>query len=483
MKSLYTKIILGSMVILIAGAILLNTGLSYLYKSYIIDKNYEEMLELAESFVDNISDSFEGDVVNESEIVKEMKSLEQYGNITTWFLINKDTILTTDIRGKGDLILNEIRNNEINEVIDTKKPIFREANYNFAKDAKQYTLIFPIKYLKDYDIVLLLNKSLPNINKATAEGTRYSFLAIFSVFIYAYIMIIVSTGRLTNEIQILNTGVKEIAKGNYDAKLKVERNDEIGELSRNLTQMATALKEVESTRRKFISNISHDLRSPMTSIKGYVNGIIDGTIPADKRLIYLSRVSDEADRMTKLINDILDLSKVQNAKISVNKEEIDINALIIGILDSFEGRINDKNVNVEINFCESYKVICDESLMFRVVNNLIDNAIKFVDEKGTIEINTEKRDKKLIVGIRNTGTHIEKDLQKNIWQRFYKIDDSRGIEKTSSGLGLSIVKEIIDLHGEKIDVYSSEEEGTLFVFTVETKETTKGKTLKIERKK
>ncbi len=483
MKSLYTKIILGSMVILIAGAILLNTGLSYLYKSYIIDKNYEEMLELAENFVNNISDSFEGGAVNESKIIREMKSIEQYGKITTWFLINKDTILTTDIRGRGDLILNEIRNNEINEVIDTKKPIFREANYNFTQNSKQYTLIYPIKYLKNYDIVLLLNKSLPNINKATAEGTRYSFLTIFSVFIYAYIMIIVSTGRLTNEIQILNSGVKEIAKGNYDAKLKVERNDEIGELSRNLTQMATSLKEVETTRRKFISNISHDLRSPMTSIKGYVNGIIDGTIPPDKRLIYLSRVSDEAERMTKLINDILELSKVQNAEITVNKKETDINALIIGILDSFEGRINDKNINVEINFSETYKVLCDEDLMFRVINNLIDNAIKFVNERGTIEINTEKRDKKLIVGIRNTGSHIEDSVKKKIWQRFYKIDDSRGIEKASSGLGLSIVKEIIDLHGEKIDVYSSEEDGTLFVFTLETMDSNKGKTIKIERKK
>jgi signal transduction histidine kinase len=233
--------------------------------------------------------------------------------------------------------------------------------------------------------------------------------------------------------------------------------------------MAVNLQELESTKERFISNLSHDLRSPLTSITGYTRGLIDGTIPEENQEKYLKIVLEESTRLTKLTNDLLDLSKMQSGNISVNKTDFDINQMIIHELDKFEQRIEEKDIQISLKLMEE-RVLAhgDYEGIRRVVYNLMDNAVKFVDKAGIIEIKTENKEDKILVGIKNSGAYIPKEKLNTIWQRFSKMDDSRGIEKKSNGLGLSIIKEIIKAHDEKIDVYSSEEFGVVFIFSIST---------------
>ncbi len=182
---------------------------------------------------------------------------------------------------------------------------------------------------------------------------------------------------------------------------------------------------------------------------------------------YLNIVFDETERLTKLTNDILDLSKMQSGTINLEKADFDIHELLISVLDTFEDRINKKGVQVNLKLIDGRTLVHgDRSKMERVVFNLIDNALKFVNEDGYLEVMTNKKEDKILVGIRNTGSMIPEEKLATIWNRFSKLDDSRGERKDSSGLGLAIVKEILDSHEEKIEVYSNNFLGVMFVFSL-----------------
>ncbi len=465
MKSIFSRVIISTLVILMIGIGILTLGLNFMYKNYIVDRHKADLIHLAEVMAYRINYRTT-EYLETNSLREEMINLETYADLKVWIMINNTHVLTSDLNIDGDLVLEELKENEINEILNTQTPIFRESNFKIYDENEYYTLIYPIQIDESHSIILFLNKSLPNINEKVSEVNSFSFFSIAIVFLYSAITLYFSTKKMTDEIGILNTGVRAMAKGNFDTKLNLEREDEIGELSRNLTYMAKSLNELEQTRRKFVSNVSHDLRSPMTSISGYVNGILDGTIPEDRWSHYLEIVSDESNRMIKLINEVLDLSKIQDKNYTIRESKVDINALILSVIDSFERRLHEKNINVDLDFSKECFVLCDEMLIIRVVNNLVDNAVKFVDNNGVISVKTEIKNDKLIVGIKNTGGYIEPEKIKTIWGRFTKLDDSRSAEKSSSGLGLSIVKEIIKAHNEKIDVYSDKEDGTIFLFSL-----------------
>lgn len=465
MKSIFAKALFNAILVLLFGIGLITMGLNIMYKNYMVERNMHELRRLAEVMSMRMEEDIDRKDLKIETLVDEISNVETYGDIKVWLMLNEEHMLSSD---KSVEILEYLNEAEVEEILSAEEPIFREARFKLREsDDEYYTLIYPFHLSYYGRIAIVLNKSLPNIYKDIAEINSFSVITISLVFFYAAFIIYFFTKHLTEEIRTLNSGVKALAKGDFNVKLRLDRKDEIGELSQNLVDMARAIEEIETTRRKFVSNVSHDLRSPMTSISGYVNGMLDGTIPQDKWLHYLSIVSDESRRMIGLINEILDLAKFQNASYEVTKMEVDLSQLILGILDSFERRLNEKNINVEINFMERCLVYCDEFLIIRVISNLIDNAIKFVDEGGNLRVETRPNHGKIIVAINNSGPVIPQDKLKTVWERFTKLDDSRGNEKSSSGLGLAIVKEILSTHGEKIDVYSDEKTGTTFVFSLE----------------
>jgi signal transduction histidine kinase len=250
----------------------------------------------------------------------------------------------------------------------------------------------------------------------------------------------------------ITAATNEYANGNFKHQISINKDDEIGRLAHSLNFMASELDASEEYQKKFIANISHDFRSPLTSIKGYLEAILDGTIPSEMQEKYLNIVLTETARLNKLTQSMLLLNNLNAKELMLEKTNFDINTVIKDTAASFGGSCMAKNLSIELILTgKSLYVFADMSKIQQVLYNLIDNAIKFSNNNSTIYVETTEKNE---------------DSINQIWDRFYKIDTSRGKDKKGTGLGLSIVKEIIQVHNENINVVSTEDVGTEFIFTL-----------------
>ena len=258
------------------------------------------------------------------------------------------------------------------------------------------------------------------------------------------------------------------AHGTRPPRTVYDKDDELGRLNATLKYLVEAADNSSEYQRKFISNISHDFRSPLTSIKGYVEAILDGTIPPELQDRYLQIVLDETTRLNKLTEGLLLLNTFDDNEIYLEMSEFDILEVARHTVDSFEGTCQKKNLTVRIVSKEdSIFVYADMCRIQQVLYNLLDNAIKFSAPGNEILITVTTRKKSVFVSVKDFGIGISKENLSRIWDRFYKTDSSRGRDKKGIGLGLSIVREIIYAHGQNINVISTEGVGTEFVFTLD----------------
>ena len=230
--------------------------------------------------------------------------------------------------------------------------------------------------------------------------------------------------------------------------------------------MASSLEAIEENRKSFISNVSHELRTPMTTIGGFVDGILDGTIPESQHKQYLRTVSEEINRLARLVRSMLNISKYEAGELELQTEVFDLTSLTIRTVLLFEKRIEAKHIDIRGLDAGRFFVNADEDLAQQVIYNLTENAVKFVDEGGYISYDFRKDDKFVYAVIRNSGEGLKKNEINKVFDRFYKTDESRGKDKTGVGLGLSIVRSIIKLHNGSILVRSKPGEYTEFEFSL-----------------
>lgn len=268
-------------------------------------------------------------------------------------------------------------------------------------------------------------------------------------------------------IEEINNSAKRLAKGNVQERVKVIGKNEIGELAQSFNTMAQSIEEADNIRKEFISNVSHELRSPITSIKGFVGGILDGVIPRDKENYYLKIVYDEIDRLARLVNDLLDISAMESGKFNLHISEFDINQTISLCILNLENKIKTKNLNVKAIFHEKRCfAMGDRDRILQVITNLLENAIKYSEDSGQIEVNISTKSEKIFVSIFNSGSILSEYDLNHIWDRFYKSDKSR-TNKISTGLGLPIVRLILSQHNQDIWVENVDDKGVKFVFTLQ----------------
>ena len=236
---------------------------------------------------------------------------------------------------------------------------------------------------------------------------------------------------------------------------------------RYMEEMADELSRSNEYRRSFISNISHDFRSPLTSIKGYIEAMIDGTIPPDKHEKYLQIVLSETMRLTKLTQGLLELNNFDSFDLQLDKSNFDIKSIILPTINTFEGRCQDKGIYLHAIFhTDNTIVYADRTRIQQVIYNLVDNAIKFTPEGRQITVQVTEKSDKVYVSVKDEGVGIPPESIKKVFDRFYKTDPSRGKDKTGTGLGLAITKEIIKAHGENITLTSKVGEGSEFIFSL-----------------
>ncbi|MBE5958777.1 MAG: HAMP domain-containing histidine kinase [Lachnospiraceae bacterium] len=282
-----------------------------------------------------------------------------------------------------------------------------------------------------------------------------SFALLFIFFLYVYL-----------PLKELRRAAFEYAKGNFSYdKLNVSSNDELGDLAASLLYMSHQLNETEEYQKTFISNISHDFRSPLTSIKGYIQAMLDGTIPPELQNKYLGIVLSESERLERLTSGLIDLNSWNTKAPGLVFEDFDIDAIISSVIDTFHGRCEKRHIVFDYTKGSNF-VFADRSKIEQILYNLIDNAMKFSPDDSAISIKVYSKGEKYYCSIKDRGTGISKKDLAKIWDRFYKTDSSRGKDKTGSGIGLSIVREIINAHNQTIDVVSTEGVGTEFIFSL-----------------
>ncbi|MBR3397308.1 MAG: HAMP domain-containing histidine kinase [Lachnospiraceae bacterium] len=288
------------------------------------------------------------------------------------------------------------------------------------------------------------------------------------IFLLSLVILVLIFVWVNIPVRKITAGAKEFASGNLKHTIGLKTGDELEYLSDTLDFMASELDKANSYQSAFIANVSHDFRSPLTSIKGYAEAMQDGTIPPELHSKYLGIVISEADRLNKLSQELITMKQVNNSgKRVLNVTDFDLNAMIRTTAASFEGTCYEKSIIIDLIMEEdALTVRADLTQIQQVMYNLIDNAVKFSRNNSTIEIETTERYNKAYIVVRDHGIGIASSEINKIWDRFYKADTSRGKDPRGSGLGLAIVKEIIQAHGEKINVISTPDVGTEFSFTL-----------------
>lgn len=294
----------------------------------------------------------------------------------------------------------------------------------------------------------------------------YRLLVLFTILSAILLLYIIYMfgKKITRPLSNVTSGAKIMATGDYKQKIEVLESDEIGELAEILNGMAKRLDENDRKSIEFISNISHDIRSPLTSIQGFLQAIIDGTIPDNKKERYLTIVLEETQRVILLANNLLDITKLEQNTRSSSLSEFDINELIRNIAISFETKVLEKQLQINLIFEQAeVKVNTNKEKLQRIIYNLVDNAVKFTNNNKTVYISTMVKDGKICISVRDEAHGLSEIEKTKVFDRFYKTDYSRGKDKNGSGLGLSIVKELAMSLGGKVYVNSELGHGSEFV--------------------
>lgn len=317
--------------------------------------------------------------------------------------------------------------------------------------------------------VIFVSSETFSENILTSKMTTLVIAASLWVFLAALVAVYYISRKISQPLKEIANAASSFSVGKMDVRVSVVGKDEVANLSKTFNNMAISLEHLEKQRTSFIANISHDLRTPMTSITGFVDGILDGTIPKDKQEHYLEIISSESKRLSRLVNSLLEISRIESRDISMTMKPYNLTEQVRQIIISFEQKISAKNIDVVFNEETNGDVFvfADSDTIHQAIYNLCDNAVKFTNENGLITISIIPfKDKKVTVKIRNTGEGISKEDLPFVFERFYKTDRSRGLDKTGMGIGLFIVKTMINKHGEEIHVDSVENEFCEFSFNL-----------------
>lgn len=348
---------------------------------------------------------------------------------------------------------------------------YTTGNYYDTFEHDYLTAYSPI--ISDYRTCgyIVINQDLSVVRTEMLSISNFIYLTFFIIYFFSIIIIVVFHFSIYRPLKKIKFASSEFAKGNFKYNgLKIKSSDEIGILGEKINFMAQEMNTLDENHKKFIANISHDFRSPLTSIKGYVNAMLDGTIPPELYDKYMNIVLFETERLNKLTGTLLNMNTWNSKGYHLELSDFDIVPIIRNTLASFEGQCTGKKISVNVSLGESsYFVTADQIKIQQVIYNLIDNAIKFSPRNSTINVDISDKNDKIFISIKDFGCGIPKNSLNKIWDRFYKTDSSRGKDKAGTGLGLSIVKDIISAHNQNINVISTEGVGTEFIFTLSRK--------------
>ena len=370
----------------------------------------------------------------------------------------------------------QIPRNLLDQMAGGQKAMFDSGTLGGVYDKGQYTagcvLTDAAGQVRGYAFA---SSNTSALNGYVADMFSTFILSAGLMLLISSLLSVVFTTRLTLPLRRIAEAARKFGAGDFSTRVPVEGEDEVAQLAVTFNNMAANLEAIDSSRSNFMGNIAHELRTPMTSVKGFVDGMLDGTIPPELYNHYLGVVSQEVGRLTRLIQNMLDISKLEAGEYQVNARSYDVWESITGAALAAEQRIESGKIQIQGLVPERTMVYADPDLVHQVVYNLLDNAIKFTPEEGIIRFGVTRSGGQVTVSIWNTGPGIAPEALPFVFDRFFKEDRSRGLNTRGSGLGLHICKVLVNLSGGKIWVESQEGEWCRFSFTLPAEGAKKGR--------
>lgn len=462
-RTLYLKFLIAYVLFAVFGFIAVGTVISNMTLEHCrrarAESLYSEATQIATTYAADLYNS----ETTLSAVQEQLTDLSRYMEATIWI-----------INPSGQLVIDSSRDLDEDEelVVEEFDPTITGSTYYTIGDffgtfqEEELSVLAPITANYKVQAYVVIHTPMSAIRSESDELLNISYLLLIILFLLSGIILIFFTELVYIPLRKVTTATEQYAAGNMEYKFSLDSDDEIGYLGAAVSYMAGEIGRAEDDQRKFIANVSHDFRSPLTSIKGFLQAMLDGTIPPDMHEHYLQVVLNETERLTKLTNGLLTLNNIGGGMM-LEKADFDINKVIRDTAATFEGTCRAKTLAIEMVLTDDEMIVnADMGKIQQVLYNLIDNAIKFSHNDSVIKVETTEKKNKIFVSVKDSGIGIPKEDQKMVFDRFYKTDLSRGKDKKGTGLGLSIVKEVIKAHGENINVISTVGVGTEFVFSL-----------------
>lgn len=465
------KALLKLIICYVAAAVSMFVMLNYfgaerLNRQFLTEKA-ELLTEEAGMIAEEYVTPFYRDATKMSDMLVQLRSIDRFLGTRIW-VVNTNGVVSVDTGEASPargINVDNYNPSFLNEIVT--EPYLPDVTFPGVMTQKMLAVAQPI-YL-NYTLRGYVCIFLPMTSVAESVNQYLDIVNIcYIVFMFILLAIFAAIYIITlAPVQRMTRVTEEYARGHFDVPMKIYSHDEYRSLANAIKFMADEFQNLDDYQKKFVANISHDFRSPLTSIKGYAEAMADGTIPYEMQKKYLDIILFETERLTKLTTNLLTLNGFENQGVILELTTFDINEVIHRTALTFEGTCTKKRITLNLIFGEeTFLVEADMGKIQQVLYNLIDNAIKFSNPDSPIDIKTEEKGSKVFVEVKDYGIGIPKDSIKRIWERFYKTDLSRGRDKKGTGLGLSIAKEIIQAHHENINVVSTEGVGTEFIFTL-----------------
>lgn len=462
-STVYLKFIIAYLIFAILSILAIDLFASKLVRKELVRSKaadlYKEATAISNTYANNISNkSFSG-----IDFKQQLGVIDTMSSASIW-IVSPEGVLLFD-SAYPTLLMATPLNNFDPTVAGNE--YYTEGDFYGNFKEPMISVISPVTANFHRQAYIVVYSPISEIDEHVQDVLSIFYKTYAIIFGSSLVILIFFTTIIYLPMRKITKATREYAGGNLKYVIEVTKDDEVGRLAASLNLMASELSRSEENQKKFIANVSHDFRSPLTSIRGYLEAMVDGTIPPEMHEKYLNIVLNETERLTKLTNSLLTLNNLNMKGTVLEVTDFDINSVIKNTAATFEGSCKNKRIRFQLVLTgKTLFVTADEEKIKQVLYNLIDNAIKFSNTDSTIKVETTEKNDKVFVSVKDSGIGIPKDSLKLIWDRFYKTDLSRGKDKKGTGLGLSITKEIINAHHENINVISTEGVGTEFIFTL-----------------
>ncbi|MCT4607063.1 MAG: cell wall metabolism sensor histidine kinase WalK [Marinisporobacter sp.] len=467
-NTVFKKLLSTYFIIIVITFLILGLLFSQLFGSYFFNRNTRLLIEEGEKINELVIDYLNGYITRE-RLNLELQAVERFLNTRIW-IIDKRGIIYGVSSDEEKWIGKQITMKDMLEVLKGST-IIKKGIYEEAGKTPMVTVGVPIFINGRVDNAIIMHSPLYEITKAIKEVHKIIWTAMLISFSISIVILYIVSRKLAAPIKEMGQVAQKLAEGDFHQRVTIyEQEDEIGKVTNTFNVMAERLEKIEENRKVFISAVAHELRSPLTLIQGFVQGMVDGTVNKNEQEKYLNIILRETKRLTQLIANLLDIQKMESEEYPIYPKEFDINELIVRTLIKYEEEINQKGIGVNIDFQkEEQPVFADKDAYEQVLINLLDNAMKFMKDSGKLNIKSYAFREKVWIEIQDNGIGMSKEVQQKIWDQFYKGDVSRNRNEKGTGLGLYIVKKIIDRHRQIIKVESQIGLGSTITFSVAVK--------------